>query len=127
MEIPILKSSARISSRLNYLCPQFFPAHGFWSLRQINNFSFESNESCEVCSKCLIKGITFQVQVIISFKFQDFAILISCFSYQDSSTLCESISAENLLKVRNRLLQFILVSHICGYKLMLYAKVIRKT
>ncbi|KAG1335050.1 tRNAse Z TRZ4, mitochondrial [Cocos nucifera] len=67
MELPILKSSARISSRLNYLCPQFFPAHGFWSLHQINNFSFESNESCE-----------------------------------DSSTPCESISAENLLKFHLR-------------------------
>ncbi|XP_038984994.1 tRNAse Z TRZ4, mitochondrial isoform X2 [Phoenix dactylifera] len=67
MEIPILKSSSRISSQLNYLCPQFFPAPGFWSLHQINNFSFESNESCE-----------------------------------DSSTLCESISAENLLKFHLR-------------------------
>lgn len=47
MEIPILKSSARISSRLNHLCPQFFPAPGFWSLHQINNSSFELNESCE--------------------------------------------------------------------------------
>lgn len=45
MEIPILKSSARISSRLNHLCPQFFPAPGFWSLHQINNSSFELNES----------------------------------------------------------------------------------
>ncbi|KAF2301186.1 hypothetical protein GH714_020717 [Hevea brasiliensis] len=34
VEIPILKSSARIAARLNYLCPQFFPAPGFWSLKQ---------------------------------------------------------------------------------------------
>nr|XP_043614510.1 tRNase Z TRZ3, mitochondrial [Erigeron canadensis] len=34
IEIPILKSSARVAARLNYLCPQFFPAPGFWSLPQ---------------------------------------------------------------------------------------------
>ncbi|KAL3840870.1 hypothetical protein ACJIZ3_025461 [Penstemon smallii] len=32
IEVPILKSSARIAARLNYLCPQFFPSPGFWSL-----------------------------------------------------------------------------------------------
>ncbi|KAJ0076391.1 hypothetical protein Patl1_34080 [Pistacia atlantica] len=37
VEIPILKSSARIASRLNYLCPQLFPASGFWSLQHLNN------------------------------------------------------------------------------------------
>lgn len=31
VEVPILKASARIATRLNYLCPQFFPAPGFWS------------------------------------------------------------------------------------------------
>ncbi|KAI5413932.1 tRNAse Z TRZ4, mitochondrial isoform X2 [Lathyrus oleraceus] len=31
IEVPILKASARIATRLNYLCPQFFPAPGFWS------------------------------------------------------------------------------------------------
>ncbi|CAL1378215.1 unnamed protein product [Linum trigynum] len=35
VEIPILKSSARIAARLNYLCPQFFPAPGFWSLHPL--------------------------------------------------------------------------------------------
>ncbi|KAH9618548.1 hypothetical protein KSS87_006548 [Heliosperma pusillum] len=30
VEIPVLKSSARVAARLNYLCPQFFPASGFW-------------------------------------------------------------------------------------------------
>ncbi|XP_065866166.1 tRNAse Z TRZ4, mitochondrial isoform X2 [Euphorbia lathyris] len=35
VEIPILKSSARIAARLNYLCPQFFPAPGFWSLKHL--------------------------------------------------------------------------------------------
>lgn len=36
IEIPILQSSARVAARLNYLCPQFFPAPGFWSLQQPN-------------------------------------------------------------------------------------------
>nr|DAD27608.1 TPA_asm: hypothetical protein HUJ06_029076 [Nelumbo nucifera] len=47
LEVPILKSSARISARLNYLCPQFFPAPGFWSLQHLNNFepyTFSINE-----------------------------------------------------------------------------------
>ncbi|XP_014499505.1 tRNase Z TRZ3, mitochondrial [Vigna radiata var. radiata] len=32
VEIPILKASARIATRLNYLCPQFFPAPGCGSV-----------------------------------------------------------------------------------------------
>ncbi|XP_060671476.1 tRNAse Z TRZ4, mitochondrial isoform X3 [Ziziphus jujuba] len=36
VEIPILKSTARITARLNYLCPQFFPASGFLSLRHLD-------------------------------------------------------------------------------------------
>ncbi|OIT32048.1 PREDICTED: zinc phosphodiesterase ELAC protein 2-like [Nicotiana attenuata] len=36
IEIPILKSSSRVAAKLNYLCPQFFPASGFLSLKQLN-------------------------------------------------------------------------------------------
>ncbi|KAL0319282.1 UNVERIFIED_CONTAM: tRNAse Z TRZ4, mitochondrial [Sesamum angustifolium] len=36
IEVPILKASARIAARLNYLCPQFFPSPGFWSLQNLN-------------------------------------------------------------------------------------------
>ncbi|XP_011072400.1 tRNAse Z TRZ4, mitochondrial [Sesamum indicum] len=36
VEVPILKASARIAARLNYLCPQFFPSPGFWSLQNLN-------------------------------------------------------------------------------------------
>lgn len=49
MEIPILKSSARIAARLNYLCPQFFPAPGFWSLQQLNYSAPDSIAPSEVC------------------------------------------------------------------------------
>jgi ribonuclease Z len=30
MEIPILKGSARISTRLSFVCPQLFSSSGFW-------------------------------------------------------------------------------------------------
>lgn len=36
IEVPILKGSARVAARLNYLCPKFFPAPGFWSLQHLN-------------------------------------------------------------------------------------------
>uniref|UniRef100_A0A1J3EY20 ribonuclease Z n=1 Tax=Noccaea caerulescens TaxID=107243 RepID=A0A1J3EY20_NOCCA len=39
MEFPILKASSTITARLNYLCPQFFPAPGFWSPQHVNNNS----------------------------------------------------------------------------------------
>ncbi|XP_021749955.1 tRNase Z TRZ3, mitochondrial-like [Chenopodium quinoa] len=39
VEIPVLKSSAKIAARLNYLCPRFFPAPGFWSLDTDNILS----------------------------------------------------------------------------------------
>lgn len=45
VEIPILKSSARITTRLNYLCPQLFPASGFWSLPHLNISAAESSAS----------------------------------------------------------------------------------
>ncbi|XP_059640695.1 tRNase Z TRZ3, mitochondrial-like [Cornus florida] len=68
VEIPILKSSARISTRLNYLCPQFFPAPGFWSLQQLE---------CSASSS-------------------------GAFNEGPVSELCESVSAENLLKFHLR-------------------------
>ncbi|KAF2323437.1 hypothetical protein GH714_035450 [Hevea brasiliensis] len=49
VEIPILRSSARIAARLNYLCPQFFPAPGFWSLKQLNSSKIDSIFSGEDC------------------------------------------------------------------------------
>ncbi|XVF24938.1 hypothetical protein REPUB_Repub13aG0170700 [Reevesia pubescens] len=47
LEVPILKSSARIAARLNYLCPQFFPAPGFWSLQHLNYSSSNAIASSE--------------------------------------------------------------------------------
>ncbi|KAA8540384.1 hypothetical protein F0562_024697 [Nyssa sinensis] len=68
VEIPILKASARIAARLNYLCPQFFPAPGFWSCQQLECSASDSRASSE----------------------------------GPDSKLCESISAENLLKFHLR-------------------------
>uniref|UniRef100_A0ACD5VPN7 Uncharacterized protein n=1 Tax=Avena sativa TaxID=4498 RepID=A0ACD5VPN7_AVESA len=45
MEIPILKGSARISSRLNFLCPQLFPSSGFWPVEPANDIALEKNKS----------------------------------------------------------------------------------
>ncbi|XP_074576785.1 LOW QUALITY PROTEIN: tRNase Z TRZ3, mitochondrial-like [Curcuma longa] len=47
MEIPILKSSSRISSQLNYLCPRFFPAPGCWSSRQTDDLCLQSSGHCQ--------------------------------------------------------------------------------
>ncbi|XP_076894185.1 tRNase Z TRZ3, mitochondrial-like isoform X1 [Bidens hawaiensis] len=57
IEIPILQSSARVAARLNYLCPQFFPAPGFWSLQQPNcsNASYNSNLCKTVSAENLLK------------------------------------------------------------------------
>ncbi|GMH15986.1 hypothetical protein Nepgr_017827 [Nepenthes gracilis] len=46
-EIPILKSSARIAARLNYLCPQLFPAPGFWPMQCIHSLAPCSNITSE--------------------------------------------------------------------------------
>lgn len=55
MEIPILKSSARIAARLNFLCPQFFPAPGFWSLQHLGCAEPNTIASSEVCQN-VFKG-----------------------------------------------------------------------
>ncbi|KAL8139464.1 hypothetical protein V2J09_005485 [Rumex salicifolius] len=47
VEIPVLKSSARVAARLNYLCPQFFPSSGFWPLDSRNGSVDQSNSSDE--------------------------------------------------------------------------------
>ncbi|CAN0858693.1 tRNAse Z TRZ4, mitochondrial [Linum grandiflorum] len=58
VEIPILESSARVAARLNYLCPQFFPAPGFWSLQDLNNKTTESSFSAEELPSIANKSIS---------------------------------------------------------------------
>ncbi|OIW09107.1 hypothetical protein TanjilG_16334 [Lupinus angustifolius] len=58
VEIPILKSSAKYAARLNYLCPQFFPAPGFGSLQNCSLASSEgsfSDLSEVICAENLLK------------------------------------------------------------------------
>jgi hypothetical protein len=55
VEIPILQASARVSSRLNYLCPQIFPASGFWPGESVDAITSENkitdlDSSCKVIS-----------------------------------------------------------------------------
>ncbi|TYG97928.1 hypothetical protein ES288_A10G077200v1 [Gossypium darwinii] len=47
LEVPILKSSARVTSRLNYLWPQFFPAPGFLSLQHLSSSEGPILKICE--------------------------------------------------------------------------------
>jgi ribonuclease Z len=51
MEIPILKGSARISSRLHFVCPHLFPSSGFWPVEPINDVDSEKNKvsSLQAC------------------------------------------------------------------------------
>ncbi|WVZ72942.1 hypothetical protein U9M48_021323 [Paspalum notatum var. saurae] len=50
MEIPVLKGSARISSRLNFVCPQLFPSSGFWSVKPANDvMENDKSTSLEAC------------------------------------------------------------------------------
>lgn len=46
--IPILRSSAKIAARLNHLCPQLFPAPGFWSHQQLSSPGSDSCASTEI-------------------------------------------------------------------------------
>nr|BAC41975.1 unknown protein [Arabidopsis thaliana] len=63
MEFPILRASSRITARLNYLCPQFFPAPGFWSHQHDNNSinptslskCFDSNLGESISAENLLK------------------------------------------------------------------------
>ncbi|KAF6136014.1 hypothetical protein GIB67_006906 [Kingdonia uniflora] len=73
MEIPILKASARVTARLNYLCPQFFPAPGFWSLPKFKNFTPESIFSTEGSFSKLNESIS--VENLLKFHLRPYAQL----------------------------------------------------
>ncbi|CAA0837269.1 tRNAse Z4 [Striga hermonthica] len=45
IEVPILKASARIATRLNYLCPQFFPSPGIWPLQNSASLISDSHKN----------------------------------------------------------------------------------
>ncbi|KAG2585977.1 hypothetical protein PVAP13_5NG004600 [Panicum virgatum] len=84
MEIPILKGSARISSRLNFVCPQLFPSSGFWSVKPANDvMENDKSTSLEAC------GIV-SAQNLLKFHLRpyaqlglDSASIPSSFTYKD--------------------------------------------
>ncbi|KAL3528718.1 hypothetical protein ACH5RR_008040 [Cinchona calisaya] len=47
VEVPIIKSSARITAQLNYLCPHFFPAPGNWYPQHLKHISSDLRASRE--------------------------------------------------------------------------------
>ncbi|XP_031484101.1 tRNase Z TRZ3, mitochondrial-like [Nymphaea colorata] len=53
VEIPILKASARIASRLNYVCPQLFPTNGFWTVGNIDSCPMDSISSSKEVLQCI--------------------------------------------------------------------------
>lgn len=53
MEFPVLKASSRIAAKLNFLCPQFFPAPGFWPPQHVNSSMIDSPPLGEV-GKCFL-------------------------------------------------------------------------
>ncbi|CAO2194337.1 unnamed protein product [Urochloa humidicola] len=84
MEIPILKGSARISSRLNFVCPQLFPSSGFWPVKPANdvmeNDKSTSSESCgSVSAQNLLK---FHLRPYAQLGL-DSACIPSLFTYKD--------------------------------------------
>ncbi|KAL9859818.1 TRNase Z TRZ3 [Arabidopsis thaliana] len=58
MAFPILKASSRIAARLNYLCPQFFPAPGFWPSQLTDNSIIDPTPSNKCSSSNLAESIS---------------------------------------------------------------------
>ncbi|CAA3018626.1 zinc phosphodiesterase ELAC 2 [Olea europaea subsp. europaea] len=73
VEVPILKAGARIGARLNYLCPHFFPAPGFWSLQHLTCLS----SGLKASNNDLMPGIgeTVSAQNLLKFHFRPYANL----------------------------------------------------
>lgn len=104
--MPILKASARIAARLNYLCPQFFPSPGFWSMKHLNSLASSSEASKEVyyISRALMIVSRLSKWCINRMKMINhnvcyILIIPSCITQISMSKTTELIAAENLLKV----------------------------
>ncbi|XP_014754632.1 tRNase Z TRZ3, mitochondrial isoform X3 [Brachypodium distachyon] len=70
MEIPILKGSSRISSCLNFVCPQLFPSFGFWPVEPATDVDLEENKStssqtCESVTAAKLK-IAWIVNLVVA-------------------------------------------------------------
>ncbi|VVB00491.1 unnamed protein product [Arabis nemorensis] len=73
MEFPILKASSIIAARLNYLCPQFFPAPGFWPPQHVNSSMIDSPPLSECLTSNLGKSIS--AENLLKFTLRPHAIL----------------------------------------------------
>ncbi|XP_013592360.1 PREDICTED: zinc phosphodiesterase ELAC protein 2 [Brassica oleracea var. oleracea] len=71
MEFPILKASSRIAARLNYLCPQFFPAPGFWPPQHVTNSIVDSTPSDQDSNL----GKSFSAENLLKFTLRPYAHL----------------------------------------------------
>lgn len=84
MEIPILKGSARISSRLNFVCPQLFPSSGFWSVEPANDvMENDKRTSSEICGSVFAQNLLkFHLRPYAQLGL-DSASIPSLFTYKD--------------------------------------------
>ncbi|XP_057967084.1 tRNase Z TRZ3, mitochondrial [Malania oleifera] len=91
VEVPILKSSARIAAQLNYLCPQFFPAPGFWSLQRSHCSEPDLGPVSNLCERIYAENL-------LKFQLRPYAQLgldrSSIPSLTDSSKIVEELCLE---------------------------------
>ncbi|XP_054784169.1 tRNase Z TRZ3, mitochondrial-like isoform X2 [Prosopis cineraria] len=97
VEIPILQSSARITARLNYLCPQFFPAPGCWSLSNHNSSISDSFASKEDSISELRETIT--AENLLKFTLRPYAQLGLDRSLVPTTVRTSEIIEELLLEI----------------------------
>lgn len=69
-QVPILKASARLAARLNYLCPQFFPFPGFWSQQNL-----VSPSEAQTSHKDLLKNKLIPAANLLKFTLRPYANL----------------------------------------------------
>ena len=105
---PILKSSARLLAKLNYICPDVFPINGFLSgknehitSQQVNIFFHQDLTSSHITFSPLTNPILLFVvlKFCIYILLRNFRINICTNVFQDFSDFMPEIVAENLLKV----------------------------
>ncbi|CAA6666016.1 unnamed protein product [Spirodela intermedia] len=86
IQIPILRSSARITSRLNYLCPRLFPTQGFWSVQHPSSFLQDSNDSSPIVCE------TIPAENLLKFHLRPYSQL-----GLDRSVIPSSLTAEGIV------------------------------
>ncbi|EPS72469.1 hypothetical protein M569_02288, partial [Genlisea aurea] len=75
VEIPVLKSSSRIAARLNYLCPQFFPSPGIWSLKGLATQTESHKMVCFLSINLIREGSLIPAENLLKFHLRPYANL----------------------------------------------------